>query len=118
MGQRKRGFYFASLLNGDRVSSIVALFVQEFAMTDINIPDNLSSWIKDHIKLQLIDGEASHLRGSAAGGGRGLLRTLLLTTVGRKSGNRLVITLIYQPTSDGGFCIIASKEGVLAHPAW
>jgi deazaflavin-dependent oxidoreductase (nitroreductase family) len=87
-------------------------------MTDINIPDSLPRWIKDHIELYLADGEAGHLWDSAAGGGKGLLPTLLLTTVGRKSGNRLAIPLIYQPTGDGGYCIIASKGGAPAHPAW
>ena len=87
-------------------------------MTDINIPDSFPSWVKNHIKLYLIDGEAGHLWDSAAGGGKGLLTTLLLTTVGRKSGKRLVIPLIYQPTGDGGYCIIASKGGAPAHPAW
>jgi deazaflavin-dependent oxidoreductase (nitroreductase family) len=47
-----------------------------------------------------------------------MLTTLLLTTTGRKSGNALVLPLIYRPTGDGGYCIIASKGGAPAHPAW
>ncbi len=42
----------------------------------------------------------------------------MLTTSGRKSGRQLVLPLIYRPTDDGGYCIIASKGGAPAHPAW
>jgi len=47
-----------------------------------------------------------------------MLTTLLLTTRGRKSGKNLIIPLIYRPTGSGGFCVIASKGGAPAHPAW
>ena len=29
-----------------------------------------------------------------------------------------MIPLIYRPTGDGGYCVIASKGGAPAHPAW
>ena len=47
-----------------------------------------------------------------------LLTTLLLTTTGRKSGNALLLPLIYRPSGGGGYCVIASKGGAPAHPAW
>jgi deazaflavin-dependent oxidoreductase (nitroreductase family) len=47
-----------------------------------------------------------------------MLTTLLLTTTGRKSGRKLIIPLIYRPTDTGGYCVIASKGGAPAHPAW
>lgn len=87
-------------------------------MTEINLPDYLPSWIKDHIELYLKDGEAGHLWDASLGGGEGRLTTLLLTTRGRKSGKRLTIPLIYRPTGDGGLCVIASKGGAPSHPAW
>lgn len=88
-------------------------------MTEINIPDSLPSWVKDHIELYLADGEAGHLWDSSlAGLNEGMLTTLLLTTTGRKSGKQLIIPLIYQPTGDGGYCVIASKGGAPSHPAW
>ena len=87
-------------------------------MTDINIPDSLPDWIKEHIELYLQDGEAGHYWDAAHGGGEGMLTTLLLTTKGRRSGKPLIIPLIYRPTDSGGFCVIASKGGAPAHPAW
>ena len=87
-------------------------------MTDINIPDYLPSWIKEHLALYLKDGEAGHLWDASLGGSEGMLTTLLLTTTGRRSGRQLILPLIYRPTSDGGYCVIASKGGAPAHPAW
>lgn len=87
-------------------------------MTEISIPGSLPSWVKDHIELYLADGEAGHLWDASLGGGEGMLTTLLLTTTGRKSGKQLIIPLIYQPTGDGGYCVIASKGGAPSHPAW
>jgi len=87
-------------------------------MTEISIPDSLPAWVKEHIELYLVDGEAAHLWDASLGGGEGMLTTLLLTTTGRKSGRQLMIPLIYRPTGDGGYCVIASKGGSPAHPAW
>jgi deazaflavin-dependent oxidoreductase (nitroreductase family) len=87
-------------------------------MSEVNIPDSLPDWIKQHVALYLEDGEAGHLWDATLGGGEGMLTTLLLTTTGRKSGKKLLLPLIYRPTADGGFCIIASKGGAPAHPAW
>ncbi len=87
-------------------------------MTEINIPEYLAPWIKEHIGIYLKDGEAGHLWDASLGGGEGMLTTLLLTTTGRKSGKQLTIPLIYRPTDDGGFCVIASKAGAPSHPAW
>lgn len=87
-------------------------------MNDTNIPDSLPTWIKEHVTLYLQDGEAGHLWDAALGGGQGMLTTLLLTTTGRKSGKQLILPLIYRPTDTGGYCVIASKGGAPAHPAW
>jgi deazaflavin-dependent oxidoreductase (nitroreductase family) len=87
-------------------------------MNDITIPDSLPEWIKEHIALYLKDGEAGHYWDASLGGGEGMLATLLLTTRGRKSGKRLILPLIYRPTDTGGYCVIASKGGAPAHPAW
>jgi len=87
-------------------------------MTDIKIPDSLPGWIEKHASLYLQDGEAGHYWDASLGGGEGMLTTLLLTTEGRKSGNQLILPLIYQPTDSGGYCVIASKGGAPTHPAW
>ena len=87
-------------------------------MNDINIPDSLPDWIREHVALYLRDGEAGHYWDASLGGGKGMLTTLLLGTTGRKSGKRSILPLIYRPTGDGGYCVIASKGGAPAHPAW
>ena len=87
-------------------------------MNEISIPASLPGWIKEHIELYLKDGQAGHLWDASLGGGEGMLTTLLLTTTGRKSGKQLILPLIYRPTDSGGYCVIASKGGAPAHPAW
>ena len=87
-------------------------------MTDIKLPDTLSPWIKQHVERYLADGEIGHLWDASLAGGEGMLTTLLLTTSGRKSGKQLIIPLIYRPTGDGAYSVIASKGGAPTHPAW
>ena len=87
-------------------------------MSDIQIPEGLPDWIKVHLEVYLADGEAGHLWDASLAGGDGMLTTLLLFTTGRKSGKTSILPLIYRPTGDGGYCIIASKGGAPAHPAW
>lgn len=87
-------------------------------MTDVKLPAKVPAWIKDHIELYLRDGEAGHYWDASSAGGAGVFSTLLLTTVGRKSGDAIALPLIYRPTEDGGYCVIASKGGAPAHPAW
>lgn len=87
-------------------------------MSDIVLPDGLPGWIKEHLELYLRDGEAGHYWDASLGGGEGMLSTLLLYTTGRKSGRQSVLPLIYRPTGDGGYCVIASKGGAPSHPAW
>ena len=87
-------------------------------MSDSRIPPGLPDWIRKHVAIYLQDGEAGHYWDASLGGGEGLLTTLLLTTQGRKSGQPSILPLIYRPTGDGGYCVIASKGGAPAHPAW
>jgi deazaflavin-dependent oxidoreductase (nitroreductase family) len=87
-------------------------------MADADIPASLPDWIREHVELYLRDAEAGHYWDASLGGGEGMLTTLLLTTTGRKSGKQLMIPLIYRPTDSGGYCVIASKGGAPAHPAW
>ena len=46
-----------------------------------------------------------------------MVPTLLLTTVGRKSGRVLTLPLIFG-RSGSDYVVIASKGGAPAHPAW
>ncbi|MBO9577264.1 MAG: nitroreductase family deazaflavin-dependent oxidoreductase [Microbacteriaceae bacterium] len=44
--------------------------------------------------------------------------TLLLRTVGRKSGNALETPVAYWPQADGTWLVCASAAGAQRHPAW
>ena len=87
-------------------------------MPEQRVAEGLPEWIRDHlVRYMESDGADGHLWDSSIGGGEGMIETLLLTTTGRKSGLALTIPLIYGRT-DGGYCVIASKGGAPAHPAW
>ncbi len=74
-------------------------------------------WIAEHIALYKTDPEKAHMWDSKSAGSSGLLPTLLLTTIGRKSGEPRSIPLIYGTIGDS-YIIIASKGGMPNHPIW
>jgi deazaflavin-dependent oxidoreductase (nitroreductase family) len=57
------------------------------------------------------------LTGGKIGGQIGKLPVLLLTTIGRKSGQARTQPLAYTQVGDG-YAVIASKGGVAQHPLW
>ena len=86
-------------------------------MSDPIIEASATGWIAEHRDLYLNDPEKGHLWDSTFAGGPGPLPTLLLTTIGRKSGNESVMPLLYGKVDDG-YAIIASKGGDPKHPGW
>jgi deazaflavin-dependent oxidoreductase (nitroreductase family) len=78
----------------------------------------LPAWITDHLTRYIAtNGENGYLWDASLGGGKGMIPTLLLTTVGRKSGNALTMPLIFG-RSGPDYVVVASKGGAPAHPAW
>ena len=63
------------------------------------------------------DGADGHLWDSTPAGGPGLVPTLLLETLGRRSGEPRITPLIYGK-ADAGYVVVASKGGLPTHPAW
>jgi deazaflavin-dependent oxidoreductase (nitroreductase family) len=87
-------------------------------MAEPNKSSGLPDWIKNHIDRYLAtDGADGYLWDASLGGGKGFIPTLLLTTVGRKSGNELTMPLIFG-RSGSNYVVVASKGGAPAHPAW
>jgi len=86
-------------------------------MSDPILEASTSGWIAQHREKYLKDGAAGHLWDSTFAGGPGPLPTLLLTTVGAKSGQESVMPLLYGKVA-GGYAIIASKGGDPKHPGW
>ncbi len=82
------------------------------------IPKELPDWIRDHVTRYLAtDGADGYLWDASLGGGTGFVPTLLLTTLGRKSGRELTLPLIFGQFGDD-YVIVASKGGAPTHPAW
>jgi deazaflavin-dependent oxidoreductase (nitroreductase family) len=78
----------------------------------------LPPWIQDHIeRYRSTNGEDGYLWDATAGGGTGMVATLLLTTTGRKSGKPLTLPLIFGRSGDD-YVVVASKGGAPNHPAW
>jgi deazaflavin-dependent oxidoreductase (nitroreductase family) len=87
-------------------------------MAEPSKSQELPDWIKDHLARYIAtNGEDGYLWDSSLGGGQGMVPTLLLTTIGRKSGRVLTLPLIFgQSGSD--YVVVASKGGAPTHPAW
>jgi deazaflavin-dependent oxidoreductase (nitroreductase family) len=69
-----------------------------------------SEWVQDHIdRYRASDGEDGHFwRG---------VPTLLLTTVGRQSGDEFTTPLVYGRSQDM-YLVVASRGGAVTHPQW
>ena len=86
-------------------------------MSDPIIEASTKGWIAKHREQYQKDPAAGHLWDSTFAGGPGPLPTLLLTTVGAKSGQASVMPLLYGEVN-GAYAIIASKGGDPKHPGW
>ncbi len=68
------------------------------------------NWIEDHIRRYTeSNGEDGHIWNG--------MPTLLLKTVGRRSGVERLVPLIYGKV-DGNYVIVGSKGGAPQHPSW
>lgn len=74
-------------------------------------------WIAKHIELYRSDPAKAEMWDSSPLGGPGILPTLLLTTIGRKTSKPRALPLIYGQSGDS-YVIIASKGGMPNHPIW
>jgi len=82
-----------------------------------DIPKDINRLIKEHIEQHLTDPAAAHMWDARPVGLSGMVTTLLLTTTGRKSGEKRHVPLLYVDDGDG-YLIIGSKGGNVDHPVW
>jgi deazaflavin-dependent oxidoreductase (nitroreductase family) len=76
------------------------------------------AWIAEHLRIYRESGGAEgHLFDSTVGGGVGLVTSLLLTTIGRRSGKKQTSPLFYGTAGDA-YVIIGSKGGADTQPNW
>lgn len=76
------------------------------------------NWIAEHVRIyRETDGREGHLVDMSELGGTEATPTLLLKTIGRKSGRERIIPLAYARFGDE-YAVIASKGGAPTHPGW
>lgn len=88
-------------------------------MTEAKLAPNLPGWMVDHTNRYLASGGTDGHMYTINQPGRPQLTvpSLLLTTTGRKSGDRYIFPLFYGSDGDRYF-VIASKGGAPEHPGW
>ncbi len=88
-------------------------------MTDAQLAPNLPQWMLDHANRYLSSGGVDGHMYKMAQPGRPemTVQSLLLTTTGRKSGEKFIFPLFYGRAGNSYF-VIASKGGAPQHPGW
>jgi deazaflavin-dependent oxidoreductase (nitroreductase family) len=88
-------------------------------MTEAKLAPNMPKWMVDHTNLYLSSGgKQGHLYTIQQPDRPALtVPSLLLTTTGRKSGQKFLFPLFYGKSGNSYF-IVASKGGAPEHPGW
>jgi deazaflavin-dependent oxidoreductase (nitroreductase family) len=87
-------------------------------MTEAKLAPNLPDWMVEHANRYISSGGADgHMYKMTRPGVPEVTPSLLLTTTGRKSGERFIFPLFYGKAGDSYF-VIASKGGAPQHPGW
>jgi deazaflavin-dependent oxidoreductase (nitroreductase family) len=88
-------------------------------MADAKLAPNLPQWMIDHANRYTSSGGADGHMYSVTPPGYSQMNvpSLLLTTTGRKSGEKFIFPLFYGETGNS-YIIVASKGGAPEHPGW
>jgi deazaflavin-dependent oxidoreductase (nitroreductase family) len=88
-------------------------------MGEAKLAPNLPDWMVEHANRYLASGgtEGHSYTRNVPGRGDITAPALLLTTTGRKSGDKFMFPLFYGMDGDRYF-VIASKGGAPQHPGW
>lgn len=88
-------------------------------MSDAKLAPNMPGWMVDHANKYLSSGgtEGHLYTVTPPGYSEMTVPSLLLTTTGRRSGEKFIFPLFYGTTGNGWF-IVASKGGAAEHPGW
>ena len=83
-------------------------------MTEAKLAPNLPDWMVEHTKRYLASGgtDGHMYKMTQPGRPEMTVPSLLLTTTGRKSGERFIFPLFYGTTGDS-YIVVASKGGAL-----
>lgn len=88
-------------------------------MADAKLAPNLPAWMLEHTNRYLASGgtDGHMYEMSQPGRPKITVPSLLLTTIGRKSGEKYIFPLFYGEAGDS-FIVVASKGGAPEHPGW
>ena len=88
-------------------------------MADAKLAPNLQQWQIDHTNEYLSSGgtQGHMFKRTPPGYPEMTVASLLLTTTGRKSGEKYIFPLFYGMTGNS-YIIVASKGGAPDHPSW
>jgi proline iminopeptidase len=88
-------------------------------MTEAKLAPNLPGWMIEHANRYLSSGGTDGHMYEMTQPGRPKLTvpSLLLTTTGRKSGEKFIFPLFYGTDGDS-YIVVASKGGAPKHPNW
>ena len=88
-------------------------------MAEAKLAPNMPDWQVQHANRYLESGgtEGATYTVDVPGRGKITAPALLLTTTGRKSGNKFIFPLFYGTDGDS-YIIVASKGGAPEHPGW
>jgi proline iminopeptidase len=88
-------------------------------MAEAKLAPNLPEWMRKHTDLYLSSGgtEGHMYKVTPPGYSEMNVPSLLLTTTGRKSGEKFIFPLFYGETGNS-YIIVASKGGAPEHPGW
>jgi deazaflavin-dependent oxidoreductase (nitroreductase family) len=107
-----------TLLADPAQGAMLALFEEE-NMAEAKLAPNMPDWQVKHTNLYLASGgkEGHMYKIDVPGRGEITAPALLLTTTGRKSGEKFILPLFYGTEGDS-YIIVASKGGAPEHPGW
>jgi len=88
-------------------------------MTEAKLAPNLPGWMLEHTNRYLTSGgtDGHMYKVTPPGHSEMTVPSLLLTTTGRKSGEKYIFPLFYGKTGDS-YIVVASKGGAPQHPGW
>jgi len=88
------------------------------AIRDLEETGKPPAWVTEHLRLyRESGGTEGHLFDSNEAGGLGPVTSLLLTTIGRRSGEKRTSPVFYGTAGDA-YVIIGSKGGADTQPGW
>ena len=88
-------------------------------MTEAKLAPNLPEWMLEHTNRYLASGgtDGHMYQMSQPGRPAMTVASLLLTTTGRKSGEKFIFPLFYGMVGNS-YIVVASKGGAPEHPGW